>query len=168
MVDKQHFHLLCPWAPSSSIQFIRRRSSTPPLTSSQYVLQYVLDHLDERWRDDAGTFAGALAATDPGLAGQCSRLWTVCYDLVAGMEREAAEMPAEVQKVHERLADLHHRLRELLEREHTTQDVDSLGGELNEIEAQRGVRGGVFGGDLEAPAPGNAACAELLSHNFGG
>lgn len=129
-------------------------------------VQYVLDHLDQRWRDADG-FASALRASDPALADACSRLWTQCYDLAAAMEREAQEMPAEVRAVHHRLADLHHRLKETAGRDHGRDVVAQLGAELDEIDAARLEQGGVFWGDVEAPAPGQAICSELLSHNYG-
>ena len=50
------------------------------------IMQYVLDNLEERWRDEQGTFAGSLTKIDAPLADSCSRLWTECYDTLAEME----------------------------------------------------------------------------------
>jgi hypothetical protein len=143
-----------------------RRDAAHTLEDVQHY-KYVLSHLDQRWRDEEGAFAGALAASDPALAASCSALWTECYDLACGMEGEALGMPPGMQAVHGRLADLHRRLRDLRGREHGGGEVAALGQALQEIEAARRERGGTFWGDEEAPAPGQAICNELLSLNFG-
>jgi len=145
---------------------VGRCQDVSPRSRPAILLQYVLDHLDQRWRD-AGGFASALRATHPALAGACSRLWAQCSDLAAAMGREAQEMPAEVRAVHARLADLRCRLRAMAGREHGREAVAQLGAELDEVDAARRARGGGFGGDVEAPAPGQAVCGELLSQNYG-
>lgn len=129
-------------------------------------MQLVLDHLEERWRDEEGTFAGKLARTDAPLAEACSSLWTECYDLVAGMEEEVLEMPSEVRRVHTLLVNLHRQLQEMAEREHTSDEVASVMRKLDDIDDARQRAGGTFGGDVEAPAPGQMVCMELLSQNY--
>ena len=126
----------------------------------------MLDHLEERWRDDEGTFAGVLAEADAPLAASCSQLWTACYDEVAAMEEAALEMPPEMREVHSRLVDVQRRLQEILEREHDSQEVAAVVAELDAVDALRRERGGVFLGDVEAPPPGQAVCSELLSHGY--
>lgn len=127
----------------------------------------MLEHLGQRWRDEEGTFAGALAEVDHHLATSCSQLWTHCLDMVTHMEEEALQMSPEMAAVHSRLADLQRRLQDLLQREHSSAEVQQLAGELQEIDAARVEQGGVFWGDVEAPAPGQAICNELLSYDMG-
>ena len=125
-----------------------------------------MDHLEQRWRDEEGTFAGKLARADASLAEACSTLWTECYDLVASMEEEALEMPEEVRRVHTALVSLHRQLQEMGEREHTSDEVASVMRKLDEIDDKRLQAGGTFGGDVEAPAPGQMVCMELMSQNY--
>lgn len=133
---------------------------------SALFLQYVLDRLEERWRDEEGTFAGHLAETDAPLADSCSALWKECYALVTKMEEEALEMPPEMRAVHSHLSDLHRQLQELAEREHTNTEVEQVVSKLHLIDLSRCERGGVFCGDIEAPLPGQSVCSELLAANF--
>ena len=131
-----------------------------------FTLQYVLDRLEQRWRDEEGTFAGDLAKIDAPLADACSALWKDCYNIVTKMEQEALEMPAEMRAVHSQLSDLHRQLQELAEREHTSAEVDQVLSKLHLVEVARREHGGVFVGDIEAPFPGQSVCSEILAANF--
>ena len=122
--------------------------------------------MEERWRDEEGTFAGQLATTDAPLATACSQLWTHCYDLVTEMEEEALEMPPDMRSIHSTLADLHRQLQELAEREHTTAEVSEIVKQLDIFDAVRREHDGLFIGDIEAPPPGHVVCSEILAHNY--
>lgn len=82
------------------------------------------------------------------------------------MEEEALDMSPEVREIHLHLVDLRRRLQELAEREHSSAEVVEVTKELDKIDAARRENGGVFFGDVEAPAPGQNVCAELLSQNY--
>ena len=129
-------------------------------------MQDVLEHLEERWRDEEGTFAGTLADTDAPLAKTCSSLWMQCHTRIRDMEEDALEMPAEIRELHSRLVDLHTQLQGVGQREHTSAEVAAIVQQLTEIDEVRRGNGGIFVGDIEAPAPGQAVCMELLAHNF--
>lgn len=137
-----------------------------PSVSRSFSLQYVLDHLEERWRDEEDTFAGSLREYDAQLADSCSSLWTECYDTVAEMEEEALGMPPEMRDIHARLVDLQRRLQEMLERDHSSAEVDAVVAELNEIHVLQMEGDGVFVGDIEAPPPGWTVCSELLGLGY--
>jgi hemerythrin-like domain-containing protein len=125
-----------------------------------------LDKLEQRWRDEEGTFAGHLTATDAPLASQCSQLWTTCYTLVKEMEEEALEMPSDMRNIHSTLADIHRQLQELAERDHTADEVKAVIKQLDTFDAVREEHGGLFVGDIEAPPPGHAVCTEILHQNY--
>lgn len=130
-------------------------------------MQYVLDHLSDRWLDEHGQVSGPLSTVDPKLATSCSSLWQYCSALVEEMEKEALEMPPHIKEIHSRLADIRGRLRDLAQREHTTADVKTIVQELDSIDDLRlQNRNSVFGGDVEAPVPGHSVCMELLVHNY--
>jgi hypothetical protein len=129
-------------------------------------VQYVLDRLESLWTDEEGTFAGSLASVDADLATSCAKLWSECSNLVNSMEEEALEMPEEVRAVHARLGELHHQLQGLCAGEPSSTDVVAVLSQLDEIDALRHRHGGLFGGDVEAPAPGQSVCMEILHHCY--
>jgi hypothetical protein len=122
--------------------------------------------LEERWRDDEGTFAGQLTKTDATLASSLAKLWRKCDGLVKQMEEEALDMPPEMRAIHSTLADLHRQLQDLAEREHSTAEVADVIKELDGFDAIRQKHGGLFLGDIEAPPPGHNVCTEILQHNY--
>lgn len=132
--------------------------------------KYILEHLESRWKDVTGedeALLGSLDSIDAPLASQCRRLWNECFDLVKNMEQEALEMPEEVRKVHSQLVDIHRRLQEMIEGDSPKKsDVQNLIEEIDAIDAKRISGEGLFGGDIEAPAPGQAVCLELLDHCY--
>lgn len=128
----------------------------------------VLDDIDERWRDEEGTFAGRLVAADPKTAALCSRLFNECFDVLEGMQHTAAEMPAELKDMHRRLVALQAQLAKIqADADHTLAEVLPLQEHLDEIDAERlSKAGGSFASGTTAEQPGEGVVNEVLNHCY--
>lgn len=129
-------------------------------------IQDILENLQHMWIDDEGKFAGILSSIDSPLSMQCQRLWHHCHATLNAMEEAASHMPPEVQKIHATLSTIHSSLLDMMHREHTTEELRDISQQLYHIDLQRRSNNGLFVGDVESPAPGQAVCMDLLYSNF--